>query len=83
VSRRLQWGPSSPRPQHLYRDTLLTYGTLAVVIVLFAWLTGGSVGQAAAIAALFFLVACAWSGVRWRRRLGGDADARGAKEADL
>lgn len=68
--RRLRWGlPESPPPKHPYRDTLLIYGVLAVVLVLVAWATGGHVGSAIAVAAGFYVAASVWSITRWRRRL--------------
>ena len=82
MSKRLQWGlPEAPRPSHPYRDTLIVYGVLALLIVLVAWLTGGAVGKAAVIAAFFFVVASLWSLFRWRIRL--RAEARRAQEVDL
>ena len=37
MSRRLQWGlPETPRSKHPYRDTLIVYGALALLIVLLA-----------------------------------------------
>ncbi len=84
MSRRLQWGlPETPPPKHPYRDTLIVYGALAILIVLVAWLTNGAVGKAAVIAVFFFVVASAWSLYRWRRRLRAEAAARRAKEAEL
>ncbi|HEX4527000.1 MAG TPA: hypothetical protein VH108_09720 [Gaiellaceae bacterium] len=84
MSRRLQWGlPEAPPPRHPYRDTLLVYGVLAVLIVIAAWLTGGAVGKAAVIAVFFFVVASGWSLYRWRRRLRAEADDRRAQEAEL
>lgn len=84
MSRRLQWGvPEAPPPEHPYRDTLIVYGALAILIVLVAWLTGGAVGKAVVIAAFFFVVASVWSLYRWRRRLRAEAEARRALEADL
>ena len=78
--KRLRWSlPESPPPPRPYRDTAALYGVLAVVIVVVAWLTGGGLGKAVAIAAVFFLVATAWSFWQWRGRLRRaklDADAR-------
>jgi hypothetical protein len=78
--KRLRWSlPESPPPARPYRDTAAFYAVLAVVIVLIAWLTGGGIGKAVAIAALFFLVATAWSFWQWRvrlRRARREADAR-------
>jgi hypothetical protein len=69
--RRLQWGgvPDAPPPKHPYRDTLVVYAGLAFVIVLVAWVTGGNVVHALEIAAVFYVLASAWSIFRWRRRL--------------
>jgi hypothetical protein len=76
--RRLQWQlPERPPPKHPYRDTLIVYAGLAVVIVLIAWATGGKVGKAAVVAAVVFVVASAWSIVRWRAKL--QAEARRAE----
>lgn len=68
--RRLHWGlPEEPAPKHPYRDTLIVYAALAVVVVLFAWISGGSVLRAIPIALLVFVAASAWSIFRWRQRL--------------
>ena len=84
MSRRLQWGmPESPPPRHPYRDTLIVYGALAILIVVVAWLTNGDVGKAAVIAGFFFVVASAWSVYRWRSRLRAEAAAQRAREAEL
>ena len=73
--RRLQWGvPEQQPPKHPYRDTLVIYAVFAVLIVAVAWLTGGGVARAAVIAALFYLVASAWSLSRWRTRLREEAE---------
>jgi len=49
--RRLRWGmQETPPTKHPYRDTALVYGGLAVLLVLFAWVTGGPVGRAVVIA---------------------------------
>jgi hypothetical protein len=79
--RRLQWGlPESPPPKHPYRDSVILYAALAIILVLVAWLTGGAVGKAAAVAVLFFCVAVGWSMVRWRSKI-READER-ARQAD-
>ena len=79
--RRLQWGlPESPTPKHPYRDTLIIYGVLALVIVLIAWATGGGVARAIVIAMFFYVVASVWSITRWRMRLRSDAAARQREE---
>jgi Flp pilus assembly protein TadB len=79
--RRLQWQlPETPPPKHPYRDTLLVYAGLAVIVVLVAWATGGRVGKAAIVAAVVFVLASAWSVYRWRVKL--QEAARRAAEND-
>ena len=68
--QRLRWGlPESPTPKHPYRDSMLAYGFFALVVVLLAWLTGGSVGKAVVIAAVVWVAATLWSAARWHQRL--------------
>jgi Flp pilus assembly protein TadB len=70
MSRRLRWDlPESPPPKHPYRDTALVYLVFALLIVLVAWLTGGPLGRAVVLAALFFVIAYGWSVWRWHKRL--------------
>jgi Flp pilus assembly protein TadB len=70
MTRRLRWGvPEPPPPKHPYRDTILVYAGFAVVLVLVAWLTGGGVTRAAAVAVIFFVVATGWTSYRFRARL--------------
>jgi Flp pilus assembly protein TadB len=66
----LRWGAEEPKPiKHPYRDTMIVYAGLALVIVAFAAITGGNLGRAVLIAALFYVAATAWSLVWWRRKL--------------
>ena len=58
-----------PVPKRPYRDSLLLHLVLAVVIVLVSWLTGGSLPRALVFAAVYFLLATAWSWWRFRQRL--------------
>ena len=68
--RHLRWGlPETPVPKHPYRDSMLVYGFLALLVVLLAWITGGSVGRAVVIAVVVWIAASAWSIVRWRQQL--------------
>jgi Flp pilus assembly protein TadB len=70
--RRLRWESDLDQrslPKHPYRDTALVYGGMSVVVVVVAALTGGDVGTAAVIAALFFVVATLWTWRNWRSRL--------------
>jgi Flp pilus assembly protein TadB len=69
VSRRLEWGGPPEKPTtRPYRDTFLVYGALAVIVVLVAWATGGSLGRAVVVALFFFAAACAWNVYRLRAR---------------
>ena len=70
MTRRLNWGvPETPPPKHPYRDTILVYAAFSIVLVLVAWLTGGGVKRAAAVAVLFFVVATAWTSYRFHSKL--------------
>jgi hypothetical protein len=64
--RRLRWSlPDPPRPKHPYRDTLLVYAGLALVVVLIGWLTGGGFVKAVVVALAVFAAASVYSLVRW------------------
>jgi hypothetical protein len=65
-------------PKHPYRDSLLVYGFFALLVVLFAWLTGGSIVRGAVVAAAVWVAASLWSIVRWRERIRREA----AKQLD-
>ena len=74
--RHLSWGlPEAPLSKHPYRDSMLVYGFFAVLIVLLAWITGGSIEKAVVIAAVVWAAASLWSGVRLRQRLRREAAA--------
>ena len=80
--RRLRWGvPEQPLPKHPYRDSMLVYGFFALLVVLLAWITGGSVAKAVVIAAAVWAAATIWSVMRWRQRLRREAAARDDAEA--
>ncbi len=61
--------PPPPLPKRPYRDTVLFNLVLATLIVVVSWATGGDLGRALVFAALFFVVATAWSWWRFRQRL--------------
>ena len=71
--------PEQPLPKHPYRDSVAVYAGMAIVLVVVAWATGGSLARAAVVAAAFFVVATAWSWSRWRRRLQRAERAPGAR----
>ena len=82
--RRFEWGlPEAPPPKHPYRDTLLIYGALALVIVIVSWATGGHVARAFVIAVAFYVAASVWSIARWRTRLRAAAAAAREREERL
>jgi len=69
----LRWAADEPKPiKHPYRDTMIVYAGLALVIVGFAAITGGNLGRAVLIAAVFYVAATAWSLLWWRRKLRRD-----------
>jgi Flp pilus assembly protein TadB len=77
--RRLRWSlPEAPPPKHPIRDTLLVYAGLAVVVVLVAWITGGSLSRAIVVAVVFYILASLWS--VWRLR--GQQRARAARSTE-
>jgi membrane protein implicated in regulation of membrane protease activity len=72
MARRLLRWPSLPEkelPKRPYRDSAIFHAALAVIIVLLAWATGGSVRTAMIVAAAYFLVAVSWTWWRFRERL--------------
>ncbi len=74
--RHLSWGlPEAPLSKHPYRDSMLVYAFFAVLVVLLAWFTGGSIGKAVVIAAAVWAAATLWSVVRLRQRLQREAAA--------
>jgi Flp pilus assembly protein TadB len=58
----------APAPKRPFRDTVIFYAVLSVIIVGVAALTGGNVATAAAVAGGVFLVATAWSWWRLSKR---------------
>jgi len=56
------------RSRHPFRDTVIMYGVLAIVIVVVAKFTSGDMARAILGAAAFFVAATGWSWWRFRRR---------------
>ena len=73
--RFLRWDQPEERPvpKRPYRDTALVYAGFAVVIVVFATITGGSFLRALAYAAGFWVLATGYGIWRWRARLREEA----------
>jgi len=69
VTARTRRRDDRPIPAHPYRDTALVFGVMAVVLVVVAVLTGGNLPQSLAAAALFFVLATAWSSWKFRVRI--------------
>ena len=72
MARRLLRWPSLPEkelPKRPYRDAAIFHATLAGIIVLVAWATGGNVRTALIVAVGYFIVAVMWSWWRFRERL--------------
>jgi uncharacterized protein involved in response to NO len=69
--KRLRWDLPQTRtiPKHPYRDTAVVYGGMAVIVVVVALATGGSLGRALVFAAAFFLIATLWGWRNWRNRI--------------
>ncbi len=64
--------PGEQLPKRPYRDTVALHAVLAALIVAVAVLTGGSLGHGLVYAAIFFVLATAWSWWRWRERLAAE-----------
>jgi Flp pilus assembly protein TadB len=56
-------------PKRPFRDSAIFYAVLAGAVVVVTVLTGGSVLRGVLVAAVFFVVATAYSWWRFRRRL--------------
>ncbi len=68
-----------PLPAHPYRDSALVYGTMALVLVIVAALTGGDVVRALVVASAFFVVATPWSWWRFRTRIKAETAAQATR----
>ena len=77
----LRWDmPERAIPKHPYRDTAIVYAGLAGIVVGVTAATGGNVGKAAIVAAVFFVLATAYSWWRWHVRLRREAKAQAEAE---
>ena len=60
--------PEEPLPKHPYRNSLIFHFVLAWLIVLAAWITGGGIPRAIAVAVAYFVLASGYSVWKWRQR---------------
>ena len=67
-----------PPPPHAYRGSAVLHAILALVILVIAAISGGSLARALLVALAYFVVATAWSWLRFRQR----QTRAGAKVAD-
>ena len=58
-----------PLPAHPYRDTVVVYGIMGVVLIVIASVTGGNLVRALAVGVGFFVLATGWSWWRFRTRI--------------
>jgi hypothetical protein len=72
-------GIQLPVPKHPFRDTAVFNGSLAGLLLIVAWFTGGELNRALMWAAVYFVAATAWSWYGFRRRLERE---RAAAEAE-
>lgn len=56
-------------PERPYRDSVVVNLVLAGLILLLSWLTDGDMKRALLFALGFFVIATAWSWLRFRQRL--------------
>ncbi len=68
--RILRWpsAPPVPRSRRPYRDAAFLHAALGVLIVAFAWLSGGAIGRALVVALAYIVAATAWSWFRLHQR---------------
>jgi hypothetical protein len=71
-----------PPLRHPYRAVALLHAGLAVVILLFAGLTGGNLTRALGFAVGYFVLATGWSWFRFRQRERRPAPAGGSPEGN-
>jgi nicotinamide riboside transporter PnuC len=64
----------TPLPKRPYRDSLVLYLVMGVVIVVVSWATGGDVARSALVAVAFVVVATGRSWWRFRQRLAREAE---------
>ena len=79
MARRRSGVDERPLPARPYRDTVVVYGIMAVVLIVIAGVTGGNLLRAFAAGAAFFVLATAWSWWKFRTRI-RERKARAALE---
>jgi len=68
-----------PLPKRPYRDSAIFHLALGGLLLVVAWLTGGSLGRALIWATLYVVVATTWSWWRFRQRMRREAEAAAAE----
>jgi hypothetical protein len=66
--RKHGWEAPEPESKHPYRDSAIIYGVLAVLVVVIASLTGGSIVKGVIAGVAFFAAATAWNWWRFREK---------------
>ena len=68
--RKIRWdSPGRPIPKHPYRDSVIVYATLAVVLLVIVVATGGDTLRGVIAAVAVFVASTAYSWWRWWDRL--------------
>jgi hypothetical protein len=58
-----------PLPNHPYRDSAIFYGVLSAILLGVTYATGGGMWRAVIVAVGFFVIATAFSWLRFRNKL--------------
>ncbi len=67
-----------PLPSHPYRDSAIFYGVLAALLVGVTYWTGGGILRAVLVAVGFFVVATAFTWLRFRNKI-AERDEEGSR----
>lgn len=57
-----------PPPSRPYRGSAILHGVLALMILVFAAISGGAFAKALVVAVAYFIAATGWTWFRFRRR---------------
>jgi len=67
-----------PLPSHPYRDSAIFYGVLAALLVGVTYWTGGGILRAVLVAGGFFVIATAFTWLRFRNKI-AERDKEGSR----